>query len=107
MKLRPILLALTLSAVTAAAVALALLAGCSATASASLVLPSPHSRITSPKATSGPATPARESEAGAGSSGALVPPGGVPVPVPPQIASNFTRVLGPAVMGQLQAALRP
>jgi beta-N-acetylhexosaminidase len=39
------------------AVAVALLAGCSATASASLVLPSPHSRITSPRATSGKATP--------------------------------------------------
>jgi beta-N-acetylhexosaminidase len=40
-----------------AVVAVALLAGCSATASASLVLPSPHSRITSPRATSGQATP--------------------------------------------------
>jgi beta-N-acetylhexosaminidase len=39
-----------------AVVAVALLAGCSATASASLVLPSPHSRITSPRATSGQAT---------------------------------------------------
>src|ERR1700684_2166403 len=40
-----------------AAVAVALLAGCSATASASLALPSPHSQITSPGVTAGTGSP--------------------------------------------------